>query len=181
MCFRDAFSEDVEEDAAIAGGVGAVSLPQQNMAAWASAARPLIGGGSCGRELDAARSWPHVQIDASFPPQRHKSSLTSGRASRSAPRTSLSPLGSAGAMGLNLRAANIVPVRLRGLNDRRNPADLWASVPRSWQDPRQPRLQTCPGPRLRRRQKHNCTSRACASCGGVRDTCRTARRACPSS
>lgn len=104
VCLREAESEVA---AGAAGGSACLSIaegrspPQQNIAACARVARPstafVIAEG-------AARSWPQVQIDASLPPQRQRFSDTLARASESGEMTSLMPFGSAGAMGLNLRA-----------------------------------------------------------------------------
>ena len=87
--------------AEVAGGLSW----QQYIAACASTARPL----SVFANEDAPRSCTHVHIEASVPPHRHRFSVLSARSSRSVSR-SLRPLGSAGAMGLNLRA--ICAVRL---------------------------------------------------------------------
>ena len=164
------------EEAALRGGRGWLdvegpSLSQQNIAACARAARPLIEEGF--NERGAARSWPQVQTEASLPPQRHKR-RTSGPAAASEAR-SLRPFGSAGAMGLNLRAAER---RIRGRvywmrGARRY---LLASAPKT---PRA--LQSLPLMRQRQNPTRRCTCHASASSSGARGTFHIARRACPSS
>ncbi len=86
---------DVEAD------VDGKSSAQQKRAAWARAANPPLSG--CLIDIDAPRSWPHVQTVASLPPQRHKLGDISVPIS-GVGRTPFKPLGRAGAMGLNLRA-----------------------------------------------------------------------------